>query len=108
VLENSIRNVYEKSKDYPEINKAAKWLMAHVKRMSNRKYDDSRGYEDYYEEMEWRLVYHERYSTHFTKDAAKNVLRLKFEASDIKVIVFPDENTKQKSLNDPPGALCPK
>ena len=50
LLEDSIKNVYEKSKDHEEIHKSSKWIMAHVKRMSNGKD------EDYYEEMEWRLV----------------------------------------------------
>lgn len=93
LLEDSIRNVYEKSNDNGEIHRSSKWIMAHVKRMSNEKDDD------YYEEMEWRLVYDER-STHFTNGETKNVHRLKFEASDIKVIIFPDENTKQQSLSD--------
>ena len=100
LLEDSIRNVYEKSKHYAEINKSSKRIMAHVKRMSNGRDEDSEDYEDYYEEMEWRLVYHKNNSTHFTKDEAENVRRLKFEASDIKVIIFPDENTKQQSLSD--------
>jgi hypothetical protein len=94
LLEDSIRNVYEKSKDYAEINKSSRRIMAHVKRMSNGRD------EDYYEEMEWRLVYHKNNSTHFTKDEAENVRRLKFQASDIKVIIFRDENTKQQSLSD--------
>ncbi len=93
LLEDSIRNVYEKSKDNSEINRSSKWIMAHVKRMSNGKD------EDYYEEMEWRLVYDES-SKHFTNGEAENVRRLQFEASDIKVIIFPDENTKQQSLSD--------
>ena len=100
LLEDSIRNVYERSKDYAEINKSSKRIMAHVKRMSNGRDEDSEDYEDYYEEMEWRLVYHKNNSTHFTKDEAENVRRLKFEVSDIKVIIFPDENTKQQSLSD--------
>ena len=93
LLEDSIRNVYEKSKDNAEINRSSKWIMAHVKRMSNGRD------EDYYEEMEWRLVYDES-SRHFTKGEAENVHRLQYEASDIKVIIFPDKNTKQQSLND--------
>jgi hypothetical protein len=58
--------------------------MAHVKRMSN-------GKDDYYEEMEWRLVHDEK-STHFAGGESIDVYRLRFKASDIKVIIFPDEN----------------
>ena len=93
LLEDSIRNVFEKSKDNAEINRSSKWIMAHVKRMSNGKE------KEYYEETEWRLVYDES-SKHFTSDEAENIHRLQFEASDIKVIIFPDENTKQQSLSD--------
>jgi hypothetical protein len=93
LLEDSIRNVHEKSKDNKEIRRSIEWIMAHVKRMSNGRQ------EDYYEEMEWRLVYDES-STHFTSDEANHVHRLQFEASDIRVIIFPDEKTKQQSLSD--------
>ena len=93
LLENSIRNVYEKSSDNSQIHRSAKWIMAHVKRMSNENGDD------FYEEMEWRLVYDES-SKHFTSDETEGIHRLKFEASDIKVIIFPDENTKQQSLSN--------
>jgi hypothetical protein len=54
--------------------------------------------EDYYEEMEWRLVHDEK-STHFVSSKS-NIYRLKFAASDIKVIILPDEITKQQSLGD--------
>ena len=93
LLEDSIRTVYEKSEGNDEIHRSSKWIMAHVKRMSN-----GIG-EDYYEETEWRLVYDEN-STHFTKDESAGIHRLRFEASDIKVIIFPDEVAKQQSLGD--------
>lgn len=93
LLENSIRNVHQEFNENPEIHKSVKWIMAHVKRMSNENGDD------FYEEMEWRLVYDEN-STHFIKDETEGVHRLKHDASDIKVIIFPDEETKQKSLDD--------
>jgi hypothetical protein len=93
LLEDSIKNVYEKSKDNKdnkEVHKSSKWIMAHVKRMSNGKS------EDYYEEMEWRLVYDESPNhKHFTKGKGKDIFRVKFKASDIKVIIFPDEDIKQ-------------
>jgi hypothetical protein len=70
--------------------------LAHVKRMSNQKDKDH-----YYEEMEWRLVYDERHNNkHFTKFGSGGIYRLRFAASDIKVIIFPDENTKQQSLRN--------
>jgi hypothetical protein len=93
LLEDSIRKVHEKSAGNRQIHKSAKWIMAYVKRMSNGKD------QDYYEEMEWRLVYDES-STHFIKGEVNNVYRLQFKESDIKVIIFPDENTKKESLSD--------
>jgi hypothetical protein len=93
LLEDSIRNVHEKSYDNEEIHRSSIWIMAHVKRMSNETN------EDYYGEMEWRLVYDEK-STHFTSCEANSGYRLQFEPSDIKVIIFPDENVKHQSLSD--------
>jgi hypothetical protein len=101
LLEDSIRNVYEKSKNNKEIRRSSKWITAYVKRMSNGKSENSEDYEDYYEEMEWRLV-HDESSTnkHFTKGKDVGIHRLNFEARDIKVIIFPDEDTKLMSLID--------
>jgi len=95
ILEDSIRNLYTNLKDRKEIFRSVKWIMAHVKRMSNEKD------EDYYEEMEWRIVHDESPDNkHFTKGKGDGVHRLKFTAYDIKVIIFPDEDTKQLSLKD--------
>ena len=52
LLEDSIRNAYDKSKGIDEIQKPLKWLLAYVKRMSDRN-------GEYYEEMVWRLLYDE-------------------------------------------------
>lgn len=93
LLEDSIMKVYTKSEHNAEINKSSIWIMAHVKRMSNEKN------EDYYEEMEWRLVYDE-ISKHFSYVEAEKVHRLQFMARDIAIIIFPDENIKQQSLRD--------
>ena len=95
MLEDSIKSVYEKSKDNKEIHRSSKWIMAHVKRMSNGKG------EDYYDEMEWRLVHDESpHNKHFTKGKGNRIHRLKFAPHDVKVIIFPDENTKQLSLKE--------
>jgi hypothetical protein len=92
LLEDSIRNVYEKSRDNKEIHRASEWIMTHVKRMSNEKD------EDYYEEMEWRIVHGPNDKN--IKNIGNGVHRLKFETSDIKVIIFPNEDTKQLSIRD--------
>lgn len=96
LLEDSIKNAYENSQDNEGVRRSAKWIMAHVKRMSDGKS------EEYYEEMEWRLVYDETPNNkHFTKGEADGIHRLRFQTSDVKVIVFPDEHVKQMSLEDP-------
>jgi len=101
LLEDSIKNVYERSQDNTGIHRSAKWIMAHVKRMSNENNDEIAGYEDYYEEMEWRIVYDENpENRHLTQGQGKGIRRLKFEASDIRVLVFPDEDTRRISLED--------
>ena len=94
ILEDSIKNVYEKSENSEEIHRSSKWIMAHVKRMSNGNSDD------YYEELEWRLVQDESSNNKPFTDEGNGVHRLKFAAHDIKVIIFPDEDTKQRSLKD--------
>jgi hypothetical protein len=95
LLEDSIEKVIQKSKGNDEVHGASKWIMAHVKRMS----DGSD--ENYYEEMEWRLVYDESPNNkHFTKGNVSGIHRLRFEATNVSVIIFPDEDTKQMSLRD--------
>lgn len=104
LLEDSIENVYEKSKGNEEIQRSSKWILAHVKRMSNGKSEDSKDYEDYYEEMEWRLVHDESPDNrHFSRGDDNGIHRLEFktqDTQDIKAIIFPDERTKQMSLQD--------
>ena len=94
LLEDSIAAVHERSRHDPDIHRAMKWIMAHVKRMSNEKG------EDFFEEMEWRLVYDEHpQNKHFTPDR-RGVYRLKFNPTDVRVLVFPDEDTKSMALGD--------
>jgi len=97
LLEDSIKNAYKKSIDNEEIQKSLKWIMAHVKRMSNGNSEDYKNYE----EMEWRLVYDENPNNkHFTKGEAEGIHRLRFKASDIKIIIFPDEGIRQMSFEN--------
>ena len=55
----------------------------------------------YYDEMEWRIVYDENPDNpYFKKGNEDGVYRFQFDASDVKVIIFPDEKTKLLSLAD--------
>jgi hypothetical protein len=91
-LEASIGNVYEKAINNREIKESSKLILAHVKRMSDGNKND------YYEEMEWRIVHHANDKNII--NTSNDIHRLKFKMSDIEVIIFPDKKTKQLSLED--------
>lgn len=101
LLEESIKSVWKKSKGNEEIHKPAKWLFAFCKPMSNAEAEDSKEYINYYEEMEWRMVYGEGSdrSGAFT-NPKRYEHRVRFDPADVKVIVFPDERVKQRILDD--------
>jgi hypothetical protein len=92
VLEASIKDVYEKSANHPEIKESSVLILAYVKRMSNENNDD------YYEEMEWRIVHHA--NDKYIINTINDIHRFKFEMSDIAVIILPDKRTKHISLQD--------
>lgn len=105
LLEDSIRYFYNQSGGdtgpkaecewQVEMRKQLTWIMAHVKRMSNGKN------EDYYEEMEWRLVYDESSKNrYFKKERSVEEYRLEFAGDDLKVLIFPDVDAKTMALND--------
>lgn len=94
LLENLLRTLYDKSTGDDEIHKSTKWIMTYVKRMSNGKG------EDYYDEMEWRLVYDESPKNRHFIDEGHGVYRMRFATRDVKVIIFPDEGTKKLALEN--------
>ena len=95
LLEECIRNIYDHSQHDKDIRRWAKWIMAHVKRMSNASDDD------YFEEFEWRLVHNESDSNpHFRSAGGEGVYRMPFQPSDVKIVVFPDEAVKQMALRE--------
>jgi hypothetical protein len=97
VLEESIRNIYENSKNHKNISTYIKTVFAYIKRMHNNDKQEI----DYYEEMEWRLVFSKDYNAHyFTRSEDPGIFRLKFDPADVKVIIFPDEKTRRMALDD--------
>jgi len=95
LLEENLKQAYNKSKGIDEIHKPLKYVLAFTKRMVNEQGDN------HYDEMEWRIVHDENPNDlYIVKDICKDAFRFKFLESDIKVIVFPDEETKKISLND--------
>jgi hypothetical protein len=102
LMEQSVWQAWDSSVGNPTIHEPFNWLFAFVKPMSNDSPVGSQDYEDYYEEMEWRLVYGEGFdrSGTFLEGAEMNTYRVKFEPSDVKVIVFPDDEALQRTVND--------
>ena len=92
-----------KTQGNDEIEKLLKWILAFCKLMSNGKPENSPDYKDWYEEMEWRLVYGESLDTSgaFVPDAVEpDAHRMKFEPVDVAAIVFPNKDVMRKTLND--------
>jgi hypothetical protein len=56
--------------------------------------------EEYYDEMEWRIVHDENPVKYFTYGKAEGVYRFRFLPNNIKVIIFPDDETKRMSFSD--------
>lgn len=95
LLEDCIRNIYDHSKHDEDIRRWAKWIIAHVKRMSSENGDD------FFDELEWRLVYDESGGNpHFRRAGGQGIYRMPFQARDVRVIVFPDENVRQMAFRD--------
>lgn len=96
LLEDSMRHIYDATQGDEVAHRNAKRLLTFVKRMSNED-----GTENYFEEMEWRLVYDEEpIGSVFSKTSSPEIFRVPFQPSDVRTIVFPDEETKQMSLSD--------
>ncbi len=55
----------------------------------------------WYEEMEWRIVHSDTFGRYFTVvDASQHIYRVKIEPQDVKILVFPDHETKQMAIED--------
>lgn len=76
--------------------------LAYFKPMSNGLPEDAEDYEDYYEEMEWRLVYGGPLDDTgtFLPGAEPDTFRVKFDPSDVSLIVFPDGEVMRKTIDD--------
>lgn len=75
------------------------YLMGFVKNMSDVNNNDM----VYYEEMEWRITHNdvlEQAGHIVAEDLDRGVYRLHFDAEQIKLIVFPNEETKSIALVD--------
>jgi len=88
-MEENAWRVWQRAAGNDEVREPLTWLLAFFKVMSNGP-ENSRGYEDYYEEMEWRLVYGESLdrSGTFSQGTEPDTYRMKFEPGDFTLIVF--------------------
>jgi hypothetical protein len=73
-------------------------IMGYLKNMSDPGKIDL----NYYEEMEWRVVHLQCLEGKYIDpiDIKMGTFRLKFNPDDVKLIVFPDLETKKMALND--------
>lgn len=100
LLEGSIYRAWEKAKSggNAEIHQLLGWIVAFCKPMSERM-RGSVDYKDNYEEMEWRIV--RDTSGTFTPDSVvPDAYRMKFDPSDVALIVFPDQDVMHQTLDD--------
>ena len=74
-------------------------ILGYLKSMSEPNETDL----EYYDEMEWRIVHLERLMEKYfsKKDEGKDVYRIDLKPDDVKIIVFPDDITKEFALKDP-------
>lgn len=95
LLEESLRLSYENSRGHEEIHRPLTYVLAYIKRMWNE------FGEEHYDEMEWRIVFDENPDNEYLiKGEEEGVYRFQFVTSDVKVVIFPDEETKTRSLED--------
>lgn len=104
LLEESIFRAWEKARSdgNAEIEQLLAWIVAFCKPMSEGT-PDSVTFVNNYDEMEWRIVHGGILDTSgtFIRDTAEpDAFRMKLEPSDVAVIVFPDREVMQKTLND--------
>ena len=102
LLEDSIRYFYEnRDEEDLEARSAVTRILGYVKRMDDPGDELHDGPDCFYEEMEWRLVYGKGANDkYFVAGEEPEIYRCPFAARDVKVIVFPDELTKQLALGD--------
>ena len=70
-----------------------------LKAMSERNKSDY----TFYEEMEWRIVHTNRLQEKnycYVQDKNLHIYRLKVSPKDIRIIIFPDDDTKQMAIKD--------
>jgi hypothetical protein len=76
-----------------------KWLLAFVKRMSDKP-TTHKSSQDFLEELEWRVVYGETLNPGDFLKQKDGTYRRAFDPKDVRLLVLPDEKAKVMALND--------
>jgi hypothetical protein len=102
IVENMDR-VRGKLSDGSDELKQFEVLLAYAKAMS----DDDSSELRYYDELEWRVVHLDRLvpKYFYEEDKSKKIYRVRLKPTDVKLVVFPDSETKEKAIRDERLAL---
>jgi hypothetical protein len=77
---------------------ALRYAMGFLKNMSERKNDLDFAL---YEEMEWRIVHSNTFAEYFTEeDATQHIYRVPIQPQDIRMLIFPDHETRKMAVED--------
>jgi len=90
--------------EHDAVNKAnLEVVLGYAKSMSDPNSSDLK----FYDELEWRIVHLERLEGRYLAvvDRANNIFRIELEPAEVRLVVFPDDETKRMALSDP--ALAP-
>ncbi len=82
----------------PEIVRTLEVTLGFVKNMSHQNDSDF----EFYDEMEWRIVHLDHMMGTYIReqDASNGLYRLVLNPTDIRLLVFPDEQTKLMAMRD--------
>ncbi len=83
----------------PQMTKTLEVALGFVKNMSHQNNPEF----EFYDEMEWRIVQLDHMIGRYIKelDAANGLYRLVLSPHDIRLLVFPEEQTKLMAMQDP-------
>jgi hypothetical protein len=98
LIENLDRVVgFLRTKD-PLIHQSLEVVFGYLKNMSHQNVPNL----EFYEEMEWRIVHLTHLEGQYiqVEDSSQHFYRLTLEPNDIKIIVFPDDETMKMAISD--------
>ena len=97
---NKVLEFLQRDPKYKDILAEYRTLLAYFKNMNDRGCNDLK----YYDELEWRVAHLNRLESEgriAVVDRAKYEYMLKLNPSDVKVLVFPDDETRKLAFERP-------